>query len=63
MGWAKSSLEKAEKWIKSDSELRALLALCEEKHCWLADLNTVPSDELPLWIAYYNILKKERKSK
>lgn len=35
------------------------MQIAAEKHCWLADLDHVPADELELWIAYYD-LENER---
>lgn len=35
------------------------MQIAAEKHCWLADLDHVPAEELELWIAYYD-LENER---
>jgi len=37
------------------------MQLCEEKGCWLKDLEDVPSEELVYWISYYEIKDKEFK--
>lgn len=39
----------------------AMMQLCDAKHCWLHELDEVPSDELPYWIAYYEDLERKRK--
>ena len=38
-----------------------MMQLCEEKHCWLYDLDDIPSQELAKWIAYYQIQEENRK--
>lgn len=35
------------------------MQLCDAKCCWLKDLDNVPSKELPLWLAYYEIQNKK----
>jgi len=37
------------------------MQLADEKGCWLADLEQIPSSELPYWIAYYKLKERERK--
>ena len=39
----------------------AMMQLCDAKGCWLSDLDDVPADELPYWVAYYEDLDKKRK--
>lgn len=34
------------------------MQLAEEKGCWLKDLDNIPSEELSLWVAYYQIKQK-----
>ena len=38
------------------------MQLCEAKHCWLHDLEKIPAEELPYWIAYYQ-LEEERRNR
>ena len=38
-----------------------MMQLCDAKGCWLRDLDDVPADELPYWIAYYEDLERQRK--
>ena len=35
------------------------MQIAADKHCWLSDLDGVPSSELALWMAYYS-LENER---
>lgn len=35
------------------------MQICEEKGCWLKDLKDVPADELPYWIAHYELKQKD----
>lgn len=47
--------------LRADSELYVLMQICQDKHCWLGDLENIPSDELPLWIAFYDLEHRKRK--
>jgi len=47
--------------LRRDKELYFLMQLADEKGCWLADLEQIPSSELPYWIAYYKLKERERK--
>ena len=38
-----------------------MMQIASDKHCWLADLDNVPADELNLWIAYYQLEEEKRK--
>ena len=38
-----------------------MMQLASEKHCWLADLDDIPSEEIPLWAAFYEIEEEKRK--
>jgi len=38
------------------------MQIAADKHCWLSDLDDVPSEELALWIAYYD-LENERQER
>ena len=37
------------------------MQIAEEKHCWLKDMDDVPSEELTLWAAYYQLEDDRRK--
>lgn len=37
------------------------MQIAAEKNCWLSDLDQVPSNELNLWIAYYELQEEDRK--
>ena len=37
------------------------MQLCENKHCWLSDLDDIPGEELELWIAYHQLEEEKRK--
>ena len=39
----------------------AMMRLCDAKNCWLYELEDVPSEELPYWVAYYEDLDRQRK--
>lgn len=47
--------------LKREPELKLLLQLADRKKCFLADLETVPADEIELWIAYYEDVALEQK--
>ena len=47
--------------LKNNNDLMNMMQLCDAKHCWLHELDHVPSDELPYWIAYYEHLETQRK--
>tara|TARA_R110002096_G_scaffold388802_4_gene583140 strand:+ start:914 stop:1060 length:147 start_codon:yes stop_codon:yes gene_type:complete len=42
-----------------------MMQIAAEKHCWLAELDEVPAEELMQWAAYYELenerLEKQRK--
>lgn len=38
-----------------------MMQLASDKHCWLSDLDNVPSEELHLWIAFYQLEEEKRK--
>lgn len=38
-----------------------MMQMCEEKGCWLVDLQDVPAAEYNLWMAYYDWKAKEAK--
>lgn len=35
-----------------------MMALADQKKCWLVDLESVPSDELAYWLAFYELRKE-----
>lgn len=37
------------------------MQIAAEKCCWLVDLDDVPSEELTLWAAYYELEAERRK--
>lgn len=37
------------------------MQIADEKKCWLSQLDEVPSEELQLWIAYYQLEEEKRK--
>ena len=47
--------------MRSSPDLLAMMQLCDNKGCWLKDLDDVPADELPYWGAYFDWLDKKRK--
>ena len=51
----------ARKSLKSDPELYAMMQLADSKHCWLSDLDSVPAEELYLWIAFHKLEEERRK--
>lgn len=32
-----------------------MMQIAAEKHCWLADLDDIPLEEINLWAAYYDL--------
>jgi len=38
-----------------------MMQLASDKHCWLSDLDDIPSEELHLWIAFYQLEEEKRK--
>ena len=38
-----------------------MMQLCDEKGCWLSDLDDVPGSELTYWMAYYEEKERLRK--
>lgn len=41
--------------LKADKELYLMMQIAAEKHCWLADLDDIPLEEINLWAAYYDL--------
>jgi len=40
-----------------------MMQIAAEKNCWLSDLDDVPSEELMMWAAYYQIEEDRRKKR
>ena len=53
--------QKAKAVLKSDDELYVMMQIADAKHCFLSDLDDLPSEELTMWIAFYQIESDKRK--